>query len=637
MPSSELVERAQSRWHKFWIPLWQGRDSQDRHRWGYEATRLLPAHASDLPPSAFPAKEVTKIALRLKYQVEQVIPIELPEEKVTAANSPVITKQVIQCAKEAGGSEYGACVVYALLVCKRWFRRQALLELWDADLHHLRAIACERIAKFLIEDEENQDFLLQDVLLTRYSVLRHGEETEPANAIERAVDLHALHVIGSSGYQKCIKYLWKGWVEQDDENVGRFVPYHDRDNTSYWAHLNPDRMRTPLYQNSATIFVSLLYLALYTGAVNSINEDGDIDFVEGILYVMTFSFICDELTKFWKIGIYYLGFWNVFNCVLYALQTASFVIRMMALTASSNPDDPRRAELNKLGYHIFAFSAPMFWIRILLFLDTFRFFGAMLVILKVMMAESAIFFMLLIVICIGFLQAFIGLNQIEENTSITWFILQAMVNAVMGSPEFDGFDDYAYPFGLILYYIFTFIVMVVLLNVLIALYNSAYEDITGNATDEFMALFAQKTLQFARAPDENVFIPPLNLIEMFFLILPFEWWLSKEAYNRLNNIVMGIIYFPLLVLTAAYETWDAHRVRSNRRRGEEDDDSIEEWEQLEDELNFESEGWDKKVQSSKPDVQVDIDVVEIRSLKKDVDDLKQLVRAITPAAEGNSS
>ena len=49
--------------------------------------------------------------------------------------------------------------------------------------------------------------------------------------------------------------------------------------------------------------------------------------------------------------------------------------------------------------------------------------------------------------------------------------------------------------------------ILVLLNILIALYNSAYEDITDNADDEFMALFSEKTMQFVRAPDENVFIP----------------------------------------------------------------------------------------------------------------------------------
>jgi hypothetical protein len=46
-----------------------------------------------------------------------------------------------------------------------------------------------------------------------------------------------------------------------------------------------------------------------------------------------------------------------------------------------------------------------------------------------------------------------------------------------------------------------------LLNILVALYNSAYQDIAGNAVDEYMAVFALKTMQFVRAPDENVFIP----------------------------------------------------------------------------------------------------------------------------------
>ena len=607
-----------------------GLEDRDTHRWANEATRLLPAHSSDLPVSAFPAKEVYFTARRLRHQIEEVIPIELPEEKVVAANSAIITKQVIQCAKEAGGTEYRACVVYGLLVCKRWFKRQALLELWDSDLHDVRAMACEIIAKRIIEAEEDQDYLLQEVLLKRFSIMRNGEETEPANVIERAVDLHALEVIGSSGYQKCVKYLWRGWLQQDDKNAGRFVPYKERDNTSYWAHLNPDRMRAPIYQNFVQIAMSVIFLALYTGAINTINEDGDLDVVEGILYLMTFGFVCDELAKFWKIGIYYFGFWNVFNSCLYSLLTASFVIRMIALAHSPDQDDERRVELNRLGYHIFAFSAPMFWMRILLYLDTYRFFGAMLVILKVMMKESAIFFMLLIVISIGFLQAFIGLNQIDNTGTITGFIVQAMIKAVLTSPEFDGFEEYAYPFGLILYYVFTFVVMVILLNILIALYNSAYEDITGNATDEYMALFSQKTLQFVRAPDENVFIAPFNLIEIFFLILPFEWWMNKERYERLNNYVMGVIYSPLLLVTAAYESFEAHKVRSNRSRGEEDDDTVEEWEQLDEEIDHEGEGWDKKVQSTKPDVEVDVDVVEIRALKKDVEELKRMIRALSP-------
>ena len=97
--------------------------------------------------------------------------------------------------------------------------------------------------------------------------------------------------------------------------------------------------------------------------------------------------------------------------------------------------------------------------------------------------------------------------------------------------------------------------MVILLNVLIALYNSAYEDITQNAIDEYMALFSQKTMQFVRAPDENVFIAPFNLIEMFCLILPFEWWMDEKRYDKLNDMVRtlaSICCLPLRYLHDEY-------------------------------------------------------------------------------------
>lgn len=99
--------------------------------------------------SAYPPAEVTKVALRLKYQIEQVVPCELEEWKITKANSPIITRRVIKAAKEAGGKDYPSCIIYCLLVCKRWFTRQALLELWDSDLHDVRAVACEVLAKKL--------------------------------------------------------------------------------------------------------------------------------------------------------------------------------------------------------------------------------------------------------------------------------------------------------------------------------------------------------------------------------------------------------------------------------------------------------------------------------------------------------
>ncbi|KAF1992465.1 hypothetical protein K402DRAFT_449808 [Aulographum hederae CBS 113979] len=609
---------------------WFSRENRDMHglRDGIrDETRALlshlPTRRDDVPPSPIPAKEVTRTAVRLKKQIEAVIPCELEVEKVSKPHSPIITDKVIATSKAAGGPE----VVYCLLIVKKWFRRQAQLELWDAEMHDVRAAACEVIAKQIIEREEDEEYLMQEVLLKRYSILVDNEATIPANAIERAVDLHALDVISSSGYQKCIAYLWKGWIIQDDEDPSRFVQYGEKTNDNYWVHFDPDRMRVPVYQNGVQVAFSLIFLALYTGAINTINPTGDIDPVEGLLYIFTLGFVCDELSKLWKVGRYYIGFWNIFNATLYALLTVSFVLRMVALGHPFGTDDRRK--FNELSYNFLAFSAPMFWMRLLLYLDSFRFFGAMLVVLKVMMKESLIFFALLLIILIGFLQAFIGMDQVDNNLTATNFILSAMANSIMQSPDFSGFENYAPPFGLILYYIYTFVVMVVLLNILIALYNSAYEDITEKAIDEYMAIFAQKTMQFVRAPDENVFIAPFNLIELLCLVLPFEWWLPKKHYEKLNDYVMGAIYSPVLLVTAFLEQREARHVKFNRGRSEADDDTIEEWEQLGEEEGGDErvcgKEWLERCESTKPNVEVEGAVVEIRQLRGEMEELRKLI------------
>jgi hypothetical protein len=583
---------------------------------------VIPIRESAIDTPYDPA-EVTKVALRLRHLLCEVIPCELEEDRITRPHSRIITPAVLQAAREAGDSKYRDCVVYCLLVNKAWFRAQAKIEIWDAELHNLRAVGAEVVAKALIEAEEDTEYLMHRLLLQRYCYLANGEPTAVANVIEKAVDLHALRVISSSGYQRTVRYLWKGWLTQSEDDPTRFVDYVNKADTGYWIHVNPDRMRAPVYQNIMQIFFSIVYLALYTGAINTVNKTGELDATEWLLYLFTAGFIADEMTKFWKVGRYYIGFWNVFNLILHGLLCTSFILRVIGL---ANPlDSPERDRYDTLSYNFLAFSAPMFWMRLLLFLDTFRFFGAMLVILKVMMQESIIFFALLAVVMVGFLQAFIGLDNADNHADSRRFVLQAMANAVMQSPDFSGFETFAHPFGLVLYYVFTFVVMVILLNVLIALYNSAYEDITGRALEEYMALFAQKTMQFVRPPDEHVFLAPLNLVELTCLILPFEWWLPRPMYAQLSDFVMAVLYAPLLFVAAFVEQRSAQEVRSNRKRGDLDDDTVEEWEQMAGEVDFGAEGWTDKVDRSKSNVDDEPAAIEVRELRKEVLELKKLL------------
>lgn len=108
---------------------------------------MLPAYTGDDIRPGLPAKDVTKVALRLKYQIEQVIPFELEQSLIASANSTVITKNVVRTAREAGGEEFRASVLFCLLICQRWFYIEGLYALWDSSLYDCRALACQIIAK----------------------------------------------------------------------------------------------------------------------------------------------------------------------------------------------------------------------------------------------------------------------------------------------------------------------------------------------------------------------------------------------------------------------------------------------------------------------------------------------------------
>jgi hypothetical protein len=132
-------------------------------------------------------------------------------------------------------------------------------------------------------------------------------------------------------------------------------------------------------------------------------------------------------------------------------------------------------------------------------------------------------------------------------------------------------------------------------------------------------------MTFVRAPDENVFIPPFNLIEIFVLALTLEWWMDKKTYDRINDIVMGVIYSPLLLISAYFEMRWARDIRVNRARGDADDDTVEEWEQMLGQVDFESDGWKKRVDTAKSNLEVEPAVAEVRKLREEVDTLKEMI------------
>ncbi|VVT56764.1 uncharacterized protein SAPINGB_P005254 [Magnusiomyces paraingens] len=554
---------------------------------------LLPTVETDAIPRAYrpSPKHTLKIALRIKELIDILVPIQFDESVITRADSPVITDSVLDLVREAAGGKgdgaqgsssrrYRAPLIFLLLTVKRWYDDMADQQLFDADLFGLRASAAESIAQRLIDSQEDERYLFRDMLCQRYSITLNGEDSDPASALELAVDLHSTPVISSGGYQRCIKWLWNGWIVQSVEDPDEYVFYKSLGVTDWQVHFDPDRLKTPKYQNYVQLFFCLLYLLLYTLTINTLKNSGNFDAAEFFFFFFTLGGIVDDALKFYHVGLSYFGFWNMFNDTMYFLVATSFFFRLEAFTHSSA--SPLRESHLMISYRILACCAPFVWLRILLYLESLQFFGAMLIVLTQMIRESVIFFVLLVIICLGFLQAFIGLDFTDETVDLLPHTINTMLLTIMASPDFDAFTELAAPYGTIVYYFFAFLITTLLLNILIALFGSAYSHIYDNATEEYLALVASKTLRFIRAPDSYVYVPPLNLIEVLFVLLPFGWTTDKQTYEKINHYVMYLFYWPVLIFTATAERQTARRVKYNRLKGLDDDanEHDQEWDLL---------------------------------------------------------
>jgi hypothetical protein len=541
---------------------------------------LLPLTEDELsayiPPSP---RQILRICLNLKHLIDNVIPIQFDQSVVLSPDSKILTSSVVQLALEAAGGQgngeprsssykYRAVLIFALLKVTGWYWELSVTELHDSELYYLRASAAQQIAKMIIESQEDDKYLFVQMLCRRYVVNLNSEDSDSANALELAVDMHSTIVIGSSGYQRCLKWLWRGWIIQSANDPSSYVMYRQVGKPTLKAHFDPDRIKTPMYQNALEIGFSFLYLILYTFIVNK-DDTGPVgvDAFEYLFYLSTFAYIHDEVTKFYHVGWNYLSFWSILNECLYSLVTASFILRMLSI--SKNWDSPAAIAFDQASFRVLSLAAPLMYGRLLLYLDAERFVGAMIVVVKVMMKESLIFFALLTVVILGFLQGLLGLDSADGKRDATIIIMKTLAQTILGGGDFSTFEKFSPPYAGILFYFYSFLVTVILLNILIALYSSAYQKIYDNATDEYMALVAAKTLRYIRAPDACVFVPPLNLIEI--ILSPLAMFLSGRNFHQLLYKVMLVIYSPFLCYISIKETRDARRVQYNRSRRLSDD------------------------------------------------------------------
>ncbi|KAI6047511.1 hypothetical protein EDC04DRAFT_2864568 [Pisolithus marmoratus] len=274
-----------------------------------------------------------------------------------------------------------------------------------------------------------------------------------------------------------------------DNSCLRDVPYHKPCNAGFEAHFDPARLSVPRFQNIIKIIVWLVFLVVYSQA-GTINFQAYFDVWEYILYIIALAICCEGISTS-------CSWYQYFRFATYR-AVRILGCRLLSVTDSLLLPGERAGLLRLRSFQILSFVAPFIWHPFLTAYCICRYIGTMQICVARMLQESGIFFALLTVLGAGFFQGLYALDVADGES-----------------------ESYS--------------VVVVLLNVLISLFASAYSDVVDDAEAEYLAFFAGKTVAMIRAPDSYVYPAPLN------------------------RVVMSTIFFIPLCIIALYEAGHMER------------------------------------------------------------------------------
>lgn len=503
---------------------------------------------------------LTKLVRRLRALTQELLPVEVDLESINNPTSRIITPQVVTAYRAAAG-DFVEALPYCLLRARAEFMWDANHNPADYEENLGRAIACEVLARRIVHAAPPDR--LHSLMSARFKHrLLDGGISEMSSALEMAIDSHCTIFLSSCEAQDVVNALWNGELIQknNDNNDIDYVSYDETRGHGFWGHVNPSRINVPRYQNFFRIMVWLFFLFVYSQAVREPLERldrnyGSVDEWEILLYVLALSFAIEDILKFYKllkfVSWHAFNFWNVVSWITNVLLIVAFAFHMGDIVQHNNESNHLRLK----SFQVLSFVAPLIWMKLITVFDGYKYVGMMTICVERMLRESGIFFALLSVLGLGFAQGLYALDAADGQTEDGSVVVNILMQALLQSPNYDKFATS--PAGLTLYYFWNVVTAVILLNVLISLFSSAYSDVVDDAEAEYLTFFAGKTVGMIRAPDSYVYPAPFNLVELFF-VAPFELVpkvsLSPEAYNLLNRYVMSVIFFVPLCCVALYET-----------------------------------------------------------------------------------
>lgn len=498
---------------------------------------------------------VTKLIRRLRAMTLKLLPVQVETSTLVDPTSRVITQNVVTAYSKAAG-DFQDVLPYALLRARQTFMWDASSNPSDYDENLARAVACEVLARKVVHSMPEER--IYAVMSGRFRFTEwNGDGSALSSALETAIDQHCTIFLSSSESQTVINSLWRGdWIQQNNEqNDIDYVPYRP-ERHSFLDHLDPSRLSVPRYQNWFRIILWLFFLFVYSQAVRqptemTLDPRHPFDEWEIILYGMALAYSFEDIDKIFATLRFFtwraFSFWLMVSVITDALLITAFTLRIVGIALA---DEDTAAQFKLESFQVLSCIAPLIWMRLITVFDGFKYIGTMQICVARMLRESGIFFVLLAIVGIGFAQSMYAIDAADGHTDRANLIINNLIQGLLGSPDFSGASN---AWALWIYYFWNVFTTILLLNILISLFSSAYDDVTDDASAHFLAFFAGKTVSMIRAPDKYVYPAPFNLIETFF-VAPFEWLMSKKRYAKYNRIVMTTVFLIPLIVIALVES-----------------------------------------------------------------------------------
>ncbi|GBB87445.1 hypothetical protein RclHR1_13900008 [Rhizophagus clarus] len=499
-------------------------------------------------------EEINERLSTIRDVIKNLVPLGTIKHAEELITDPVVDYVFERCNKDPS-------MVFVVLYYARGLQKMIKADGHAPALRSMRTkrIECsELLAIELIHKFDDQELIFTKVLTKRYAFSQYDDLETRKNALDLAARIyseesdHCTLFLSDDEVQACLYALWSGHlmpsqISDISHNVAvtdYHIPMHS--SNFYDTYKNLDLLCIPRNQYLLYVIAYIAFLLIYTLFAN-IDEIREYDsYLEGIMYILVFSFILNDIRLFQRHGIKHFKYLRKFlSFIIYAIFITDMLLRIRNFL---NPDN----SLPSLHRTVLSL-VPLFlhW-RVLLLLDAFQPIGRWLTQISRILKKSMSYYILLSLAFIAFFQSFLVLQDSYEHRDDVfngWGIFKLLIKGILIAPDFQTASELEHKFGFLLYSFYVFLVSIILFAVLLPLFMTA---LTTKRTvpEEYLSHFANLVLKEVRDQTRYNYPPPFNIL-YYILILPIYYIFGrKRNVCSYVKILTRIIFFiPMIIFT----------------------------------------------------------------------------------------